>query len=140
MQKTGVIGWLALTICMATAAFAEPLPEVYVERFGGMYALDCDDAQSERLTVLADRLILANSEGEWVGEQAMSNASYFGRSLPPEGYQVALIGGDSPSTFLTFVVFRDEKGIFILLEDRPPASVIAGANSDGAARYRKCER
>ena len=71
---------------------AEPLHPVYLESYGGTYSTNCDNAETVRLTILVDRLVLTDGDDEVVAEDILTNASYWGR-MPPEGFEIALIAG-----------------------------------------------
>lgn len=114
------------------AVVADPLPSVYLERYGGTYALDCEDAHGERVSVQEDRLTLNDGDVELVAEDILTNLSYWGR-MPPEDFEIAMLAGDTPDTSLMFLVYRDADGLFILFDGRPDDP----SNQD--AQYRKCE-
>lgn len=132
MYKLGAICILIGAISVTPAVLAEPLPPVYLEKYGGTYAKDCEDAQSERVSIFEDRLTSTDGEVESVAEDILPSLFYWGR-MPPEGFEIALLAGDSPATSLMFLVYSDDDGLFILFDGRP------GDPSNADAQYRKCE-
>ena len=138
MFKLRAIGLFTSAMCAATAAWAEPLDPVYFERYGGTYSTDCDDAQAERLTVFEDRLVFADGDRELVAEDVLANAFFWGR-MPPEGFEIALIGGLKPESSLSFLLNSDEQGLYILLEWHPDGTENTDADTGDEIRYYKCE-
>lgn len=121
---------LAATLCSTTPILAEPLHEVYLEKYGGTYSTNCDDAEADRLAILADRLVFTSGDEEVIAEDILTNVSYWGR-MAPEGFELALLAGLDPENSLTFLVHSNEQGPYILLESHP--------TSDDETRYYKCE-
>ena len=114
------------------AVLAETLPPVYLEKYGGTYAKNCADAQGERVSILEDRLTFTDGEVESVAKDILPSLSYWGR-MPPDGFEIALLAGDTPDTSLMFLVYHDDEGLFILFDGRPD-----DPSNDGA-KFRKCE-
>ncbi len=111
---------------------------MYLERYGGTYSTDCDDAQDERLTIFEDRLVFADADRERVAEDILVNVSYWGRAAP-EGFELALIGGLEADTALVFLIHSDEQGIYILLDPHPFETENNNANMSDETRYYKCK-
>ncbi len=132
MYKLGAICSLIGAIGVTPAVLADPLAPVYLEKYGGTYAKNCDDAHGERVSVLEERLTFTDGEVESVAEDILPSLSYWGR-MPPEDFEIALLAGDAPDTSLMFLVYRDDEGLFILFDGRPD-----DPSNDGA-RFRKCE-
>ena len=120
---------LTATLCSSIQVLADPLHPVYLEKYGGTYSTDCDDAQANRLSILADKLVFTGSSDEVVAEDILANVSYWGR-MPPEGWEIALMAGLKADS-LMFLIYSDEQGIYILLED--------DTKFDEEARYYKCK-
>ena len=120
---------LTATVCSSIQVLADPLHTVYLEKYGGTYSTDCDDAQANRLSILADKLVFTSSDDEVVAEDILTNVSYWGR-MPPEGFELAMIAGFKANG-LVFLIHSDEHGFYILLEE--------DTTSDEETRYYKCK-
>ena len=125
-QISGAV--LAATLCSAIPVLAEPLHPVYLEKYGGTYSTNCDDAEADRLSILVDRLVFTSGDDEVVAEDILTNVSYWGR-MAPEGFELALIAGFKASG-LVFLIHSDEQGTYILFEE--------DTSSEDETRYYKC--
>lgn len=132
MNKLGISLLCASAMCVTAAVLAEPLHPVYLAKYGGTYAENCDDAYGERLAILEDRLTFTDGELESVAKDILPSLSYWGR-MPPEGFEIALLAGEAPGTSLMFLIYYDDEGLFILLDGR------ADDPSNDETRFRKCE-
>jgi len=121
---------LTAILCSTTPVLAEPLHPVYLEKYGGTYSTDCDNKQADRLTVLAEKLVFTSGDNDVVAEDILSNVSYWGR-MTPDGWEIALLAGLDPANSLTFLIYSDEQGIYVVLEEFP--------RPDAETRYYKCE-
>jgi len=98
-----------------------------VKAFGGRYSLKCGAAGAPHLIVAADTVTMENGRKRLVARNLMSSYSYFGQS-PPRNFEAALIGNLKPKASLTFLVYSDNAGRYITVEEDRKHS-----------RYRHCK-
>ena len=125
---------LLITALPATALTQEEtLDPNFADDVAGTYSLDCADPDADHLMVFIDKLVFSGADEEIVAAGVMSAFSYYGR-MPPEGFEVALLGVGGP---LTFEVYSDEQGRYILAEGYPE-DFGRGESSDEEYRFYRC--
>ena len=108
------VAFLISALLATCLSQAEPLPDVYLDAYGGTYSMDCGDPNADHVQVHVDRLVFSGQGEEWVGTDILPSLSYWGRN-PPPGFEIALLGGEGPESVL-LQIYADEAGKYILLE------------------------
>jgi hypothetical protein len=115
-RATGLVSFLSLSL--AGAALARKPSRLDAETFklwGGPYAVDCRAPASPTLRIAADALSLHTAAGRTTGHSLQAVFAFFGQT-PPPNYQVAITSDLERGAQLTFVVFRDALGPYVMLE------------------------
>jgi Inhibitor of vertebrate lysozyme (Ivy) len=136
---------LSNRVCLLICTLATPLviqaqgrfdPTV-ISRYGGSYAIACNDPAAPRLHVRPDALVFEQSGKTITGHQVEAAYSYFGNS-PPPNYQVALMSEVKGGVQMMFIIFGDKQGQYITLEVDPKLAQALGA-ARANAKYRYCD-
>jgi hypothetical protein len=106
---------LTLSAGAATAGAPGRLDVETLKLWGGPYAVDCHAPASPTLRIAADALSLHTGPTRTTDHDVQAVFSFFGES-PPPNYQVALTSSLPDGAQLTFVVYRDATGPYVMLE------------------------
>lgn len=130
-------GGVAVVLASGAAGAQDGLNAEVLKLYGGMYAIDCSQAQSPRVRVERNAISVEQGNRRLTAQQVQAAYSYFGQS-PPPGYLVALLAQVQGRHEMTFVVQADARGQFLEVDgDKAVLATLGPALSK--ARYRRCD-
>lgn len=132
-----VVAGLCLTCVVAFDADAALLNAKELSLYGGTYSANCGDPHTQRLLVLADRISVIRGTNELRAGSVETQYSYFGNN-PPREFEVALMGQVKPNVGLLFLVYRDKRGRYLVLDGHPQVLRALGRRSNDPTRYYAC--
>jgi hypothetical protein len=126
-----------LLLALALPALAQQSPKdvEMLNKHAGTWAVDCAKPGT-RLTVSVDALTLEAAGHERRVGAPITAFSYFGRQLPPEGFEVALLGFATTTT-LVFLVMHDASGTYLDIQPGGPLLEQFGKPAL-AGKFRRC--
>ncbi len=127
-------GWAVLALAPSWAQSG--LNADVVQRYGGLYALDCANPRSPRVRVEAAALMVEQGNQRLSARGPQAAFSYFGQSAPP-GFFVALMGQVQGRHEMVFLVHGDAQGQYIEINGSP--TVMANLGPLGKGRFRSCD-
>lgn len=130
-------GGVAALLASGAAGAQDGLNAEVLKLYGGLYAIDCNQAQSPRVRVERNAISVEQGNRRLTAQQVQAAYSYFGQS-PPPGYLVALLAQVQGRHEMTFVVQADARGQFLEVDgDKAVLATLGPALSK--ARYRRCD-
>jgi hypothetical protein len=128
---------VAVLLASGVAGAQDGLNADVLRLYGGLYAIDCSQAQSPRVRVERQAISVEQGNRRLTAQSVQAAYSYFGQS-PPPGYQVALLGQVQGRHEMTFVVKADARGQFMEVDgDKAVLATLGPALTK--ARYRRCD-
>lgn len=118
-------------------ATAERLRSSVLRQYGGLYAVDCQNADAARLRILPDALVVQGPGKRITGRKPQTAYSYYGKVAPPL-FQVGLMSRVPDGGTLDFVVFQDRRGPYVQVIGDKAVQTLLGKTLSGA-RYRRCD-
>jgi hypothetical protein len=128
---------LLCTLAAAPALARDKLDNQAVARFGGTYAIDCNDKASPRLHVVPDALIVDRGKQRMTASNPTTRYYYFG-SHPPKNFRVALLAKVRGEFELRFMVTDEGEGNLIEIQGADKVLGTLGPSVVGRS-FRRCE-
>ncbi len=117
---------VAVLLASGAAGAQDGLNAEVLKLYGGLYAIDCSQAQSPRVRVQRNAISVEQGDRRLTAQQVQAAYSYFGQS-PPPGYLVALLAQ-----------VQGARGQFLEVDgDKAVLATLGPALSK--ARYRRCD-
>lgn len=126
---------LLLTLALPALAQQGPNDVEVLTKHAGTWAVDCAKPGT-RLTVSVNALTLQAAGQQQRALAPLAAFSYFGRQLPPKGFEVALLG-DAAATQLVFFVMNDKAGSYLSVQPDGPLHKQFG-KAALAGKFRRC--
>jgi len=129
--------WPLAAVLLTPFAHSAPLDAETLHRYGGTYAAKCGDPGFERLQILADSLVIVRGDRQVVAKDVESSVSYFG-DPPPADFQLALTADVKPDFGVVFLVYKDQRGEYLVLDGSPKMLQALGQRQGDTTRHYKC--
>jgi hypothetical protein len=129
--------WPLAAVLLAPFAHSAPLDPETLRLYGGTYAAKCGDARFEHLQILADSLVIVRGDRQVVAKDIESSISFLGDE-PPADFQIALSAEVKPDFGVVFLVYRDQRGEYLVLDGSPKMLQALGHRQGDATRHYKC--
>jgi len=130
---------VALLLCLGAAAPAcaqqSPNDIEMLNKYAGSWAVDCGKAGT-RLTVDTKTLTLSAGGKTLRTAAPLSAFSYYGKTEPPAGFEVALLGEARP-TGLSLLAMKDRTGPYLTVDADAPLQKQFG-KAALAGKFRRC--
>lgn len=132
-----LIAGLLCAISLAPAAAREKLENETIAKFGGTYAVDCNNKSSPRLHVVPDALIVDHGKQRMTAQDPMAWYNYLGPSAP-KTFKVALQAKVRGEFELLFMVRDEGEGNVIDINGAANVRATLGPGVVGQ-KFRQCE-
>lgn len=129
--------WPLAAVLLAPFAHSAPLDPETLRLYGGTYAARCGDARFEHLQILADSLVIVRGDRQVVAKDIETSVSYFGNE-PPADFQMALTADVKPEFGVVFLVYKDQRGEYLVLDGSPKMLQALGQRQGDTTRHYKC--
>jgi hypothetical protein len=107
-----------------------------LKKYAGTWALDCSKPAGARLTVDTQSLRLSGGGKQLRTSSPLAAFSYFGKTEPPAGFDVALLGEGQP-TGLSLLAMKDASGPYLTVDADAPLRKQFGDKSL-SGKFRPC--
>lgn len=116
LRKT--VWTMLLPLALPALAQQGPNDVETLQKYAGTWSVDCAKPGT-RLTVSVNALTLDADGKQMRAPAPLAAFSYFGRQLPPKGFEVALLG-DTPSSQLVLFAMSDKYGAHLSIQPDAP--------------------
>lgn len=135
-RPRSLIACLLLGAALPAAAQQEARDVEVLTRWAGTWAVDCAKPAGTRLSVDVRALTLRAGRHELRTAAPITAYSWYGKTQPPAGFEVALLGEARPSS-LVFLAMTDKAGPYLRIEGDPPLEKQFG-KAALAGKFRRC--